>query len=431
MPTSNTISQNEKRWLLKYIEDNFNLSLENSYGCKELSYILDKQHNIQISYNTLRRMFGIVQSDSLPSHYTLDKLVSVIGFNNYKAFKLHINTFDTDNFNSMLMHYRMNKNYNVDDLLQLVRNSNFDNFEEAYKLQCIIGAILNYEDYDLLLKIINIPFDVKDSKKLELLFLAFQEIHIAVRKNDEKLIKFLNENIQQSIVLQIILLQWYVCEDDLLGEYGKLLEKVTTTQIEDFKLFQFLLLIQKFLALKQPKKAKNYFLKSIAEYKSKTTTPHPILLGRLAAWEFIFEHSNKLCNQFYKSLTTNLERADFLTFYYRLVWTYKDEDYINHQIDLKKVNNFSNIKTLHTQRALYKFFIIKANCLNILNEDKRTIEALIAPIHKDNFLFADGVWFVEKHKELLQIEQKSITTLSSTLKVSSIPITSTRKKRIV
>lgn len=60
MALANTITESEKQWLLNLIEEQFNITLNSHYTCKEFSNVLEKQFQIQISYNTLRRLFGIV-----------------------------------------------------------------------------------------------------------------------------------------------------------------------------------------------------------------------------------------------------------------------------------------------------------------------------------------------------------------------------------
>ena len=360
---SNSITESEKQWLLKLIEENFKITLNSHYTCKEFSEVLVEKFSIQISYNTLRRLFGIVQSESGPSLYTLDKLASTVGFSSYKHFKNYIQSFDTDFFNGILFLYRLNQKYDTDKIINALKYLDFTTYESSYKLKSVVEFAIENNDYDLLEKIINLPFDFTKPEANEKNFIGLQEFHIQAEKGNKKLIAFVTKHIPDSIALQICLLQHYVEEQRLNDYYGIWLESVTETSLYDFFLFRNTLLTQKYFIEKDIIKSKEYFNKVLQKIKKNKIEIHPILKGRISAWDYILNDSYKIFNSFYPKLNSNINYAWFLIFYYRLIWIYKDNKFINEKIDLKSINKFQILVSVYTQEIISKYCIIYTNVL--------------------------------------------------------------------
>ena len=90
MPASILVATNEKKWLKKIIEEKFQLDITDSYSCKRLSELLSKDLNLEINYNTIRRIFEVVKTKSNPSVYSLNILAKSIDFKDFEAFKKYI-----------------------------------------------------------------------------------------------------------------------------------------------------------------------------------------------------------------------------------------------------------------------------------------------------------------------------------------------------
>lgn len=431
MGVSNSITESEKQWLLKLIEEKFKITLNSHYTCKEFSQVLEKQFNIQISYNTLRRLFGIVDTVNSPSLYTLDKLVSTVGFSSYKHFKTYIQSFDSDFFNGTLFLYRMTKKCEVNKIINGLKYLDFTTNESAYKLKSVVEFAIENEDYDLLESILKIPFDLHVREVCEKLFIGFQEFHIQAEKGNKKLIKFVDEQIPRSEILQRCLLQHFVLEQKLVGYYGNWLLLVKESNIYDFFIFRDILLCQKYFTKNDFNQAKKYFENVLTAAKKHKYELFPILLGRIAAWDFILNNSTKMFDLLYPKVQSNLDYAWFLIFYYRLIWLYKDENYVNEKIILKPIDKFESLVSVYTQEIISKYCIIYFKC-SLIKNGQVDIKKLLQCVNLEIFYVGEHKWFRKQYDELLKVKttanKKSIKT--SKLKESS-PLTLKQKQKVV
>ena len=87
MPASVPISFHEKKWLVKIIQDVYGIQVIDAYSCQKLSEELERKAKISISYNTLRRLFGIIKGPTNASRFTLDSLCKGMGYTDFTAFQ--------------------------------------------------------------------------------------------------------------------------------------------------------------------------------------------------------------------------------------------------------------------------------------------------------------------------------------------------------
>ena len=119
---------------------------------KKLSEIIYIETGFEISYNTLRRFFGIVKSVK-PSNYTLDTLSVFNGFKNYTDFVMnfHLKNRWKEDFQIVsLMDDRKKK------LLKYIKTNLHSKREFVLKLTQIIRELMLIKDYDLLLQIFSL-----------------------------------------------------------------------------------------------------------------------------------------------------------------------------------------------------------------------------------------------------------------------------------
>lgn len=412
MSVSNSISPSERQWLLKLIEDKFQIALNSHYACLEFSKILKDQFNISISYNTIRRLFGIVQSNNLPSQYTLDKLASTIGFTHYKSFKAYIQTFDTDYFNGILFLYRSNGKTYSEKLIQILKYLDYSTHESAYKLKAVVELAIQFDDYILLEQIVQIDFDVSKTEVVEKLFISFQEFHIQAEKENYKVIQFVLKHIHHNLILQKCLLQHFVIEHALNGYYGEWLASITETPLPDFYIFRDLMFCQKAFSVKNVDEARFYYKRALKAMNKANFDIHAKLKGRIAAWDFILNHSQQKFNTFYFNLKTNVEYASFIIVYYRLIWIYKDGNYINENIQLKPIQEFQSIVSVHLLEIISKYCIIYANCL-LLKNNTSEIRDTLELVHIDILFLGEHKWFRNLYHTMLSREILKAISLSN------------------
>ena len=74
--------------LLKEVENVFRCKISTATNCNQLSRDIQSKTSEYISPHTLRRMFGLVKTDSSPSVYTLDVLSKYCGYQDWNQFVL-------------------------------------------------------------------------------------------------------------------------------------------------------------------------------------------------------------------------------------------------------------------------------------------------------------------------------------------------------
>ena len=119
---------------------------------KKLSEIIYIETGFEISYNTLRRFFGIVKSVK-PSNYTLNTLSVFNGFKSYTDFVMnfHLKNRWKEDFQIVsLMDDRKKK------ILKYIQTNLHSKREFVLKLTQIIRELMLIKDYDLLLQIFSL-----------------------------------------------------------------------------------------------------------------------------------------------------------------------------------------------------------------------------------------------------------------------------------
>ena len=118
---------------------------------KKLSEIIYTETGNEISYNTLRRFFGIVKSVK-PSDYTLDTLAVFNGFKSYNDFVMnfHLKNRWKDEFHlvSLMEH--------PENLLTYIKNNLHTNRDFVLKLTQIVRELILTKDYNILLRIFSL-----------------------------------------------------------------------------------------------------------------------------------------------------------------------------------------------------------------------------------------------------------------------------------
>ena len=399
MPSNIIISKNEKNWLKKLLEERFQIIINNSYSCKQLSILLLKKNNLMLSYNTLRRLFDIVESKSKPSEYTLNILANCVGFLSYSDFKKYVNKFDTDIINELIITFYEQKKIDESLVMPYFEDYISPSWQEVYQLKNVIDLCIKTSHYSCLKKIIDIKFDPNTEEFLEKFTVCFQELYFEAEKGNKKLNQFILNNIPNSEILQRILLQVYIRENLLHDFWGLWLESATLQLVEDMPVFKNTLLCQKLFEKNELNQAKIH-LKKAKDFFRKTTHPiHPILIGRMAAWDVILKGNVKFAEAELGKIETLFEKICFLVFYYRLLFTYNEN---NKHLDL--------IETI-TQRKLHislgafdkkivnKYFLILAfhyHAKNNIEKSKASFDEIDA-LRLDAW---ESDWFIEKYNFL-------------------------------
>lgn len=404
MPASLQLNQLENQWLFKLVEKQFDLQIVDSYSCQKLSNELLINHKTSISYNTIRRIFGIITPKFQSSLYTLNSLVSVLGFTNFRQFQSYIEKYKTDALNEVLIRYKATKSINSSLLFESIQHFNLQSWEEAFQLKLIIDLCIATNHYDLLSKIIQLPLDIKDQEVHHKLYVAYQDIYLNALAGNQVLIDFVAAELPNSIYLQSIILQTYIDETNLTGFYGDWLIAVKTSPLSDFALFKNVMLCQRAYQQNEIQSAQKFLNLVLKEINNKVSA-HPILMARVAAWEIILNLNERNYLTYFERLNNDFEQINFNLFFYRLLYVFnQDISKINLITKIKDQNAFKKLSVFEKQ-IINKYNLMLALYFDKTSDNNNAIKH-IKQVDPRRFDVNDGQWFNEKYKWL---KSKNIT----------------------
>lgn len=399
MPASIPISSHEKKWLLKRIHEVFDLQIVDAYSCQKLSESLQSKARIAISYNTLRRLFGIIKGSTMASRFTLDSLCKGLGYADFENFRQSVNQFEKDFFNEMLILNRLQNRHDDEDILEIVRQFELKTWDDVYQLKSIIDLCLETENFDLLSHIFEIQFDTADTNVIWKLYVSFQSIYIESCRNNHQVIEYVAHLLKTNELAQRILLQLYVEEECLQGFYGKWLEASSEVLVPDMPVFKNVMLCQKAYENQELEKAKSYLMLSKNAFIRSSDYMHPNLKGRIAAWDYIIWGKKSTFYDFFAGISDFSSQISILVFFYRLVEIYHKDisevDTIAHFKLEEQTFSFSfpekhNLNKINLLKALYflqkgvkekaRFYLNQLNLRYTYSGDKRWVDELVAKI---------------------------------------------------
>lgn len=358
MPASIPITTNEKKWLKKIVEEKFEIVISDSYSSKLLSELLLKNFGLKISYNTIRRIFEVVKSNNNPSVFSLNLLSKSIGFKGFEDFKKYIYKFDKDIFNELIHLSYESKNINHQAMMEFVKDLTSPNWEQAYQLKNVIDLCIQIQDLNFLKQVLHLKYNNEDEDFLEKFTVCFQSLYFESKNKNIVVKNFILQNIATSEILQRILLQVYISEDYLNDFWGDWLEVASIDLVKDMEVFKSILLCQKHY--NQQRFDDAISLLTIAKKAVLNThlNIHPILLGRIAAWETIFHSNHQDSPLYFNTISNSFEKICYFIFYYRLTETYNKntfQDGIAESIDLSKI---PTKLSAFDKKLLNKFYLI-------------------------------------------------------------------------
>ncbi|MEY3918637.1 MAG: hypothetical protein RLZZ132_973, partial [Bacteroidota bacterium] len=215
MPASIPLSSHEKKWLIKIIQEVYGIQILDAYSCQKLSDELLSRARISISYNTIRRLFGVIKGSTQASRFTLDSLCKGLGYADFAAFQQAVNQFEKDFFNEMLILNRLEKRKDDAIILGIAQQFQMKNWDEVYQFKSIIDLCLEVENFDLLTQIFELKFDTKNQDVTWRLYVSFQSIYVQSCQNNERVIAYVEELLRTNELAQRILLQLFVEEECL------------------------------------------------------------------------------------------------------------------------------------------------------------------------------------------------------------------------
>jgi hypothetical protein len=280
------------------VEKNFGRKITNRGDCELLTEDLFKKLNVNISYNTLRRLFGISEYRK-PRESTLDILAQYIGFNSYQDFTKRFHEIDVWPIWQQL--YVTLATGDSGQILEFLRARKMKQDQFSITFTIAIRELINRKDTTTLLLIFRepifqfeqLPFDEVTQIGV-LIGLHFSDFHD--QKVEEAL---LMEPNFRDLVVKI-----FVDYSGLNAKYGKWIHYLNQLDsIDDETLiFTNCLLIWK-----------KHLNKELVYATDMETLPelnmdqHPILFGRLFGLKFLFASTKPTKNKLIKTMKMRLE----------------------------------------------------------------------------------------------------------------------------
>ncbi len=402
MPAFVAISDNEKKWLKKLLEEKFQLEISDSYSCKQLSECIAEQFDLKINYNTLRRFFNIVATPSQPSSFSVNVLAKSIGFIDFQDFRKYVYKFDKDILNEIIIQGFEQKQIDHRLVMELIADLKSPNWQEIYQLKNIVDLCVQIGDFVLLKKIVHLPFDPYAEEFQEKYTLCFQSIYFEAKGKNELVNSFVLQNIGSSEILQRILLQVYISEDQLSGFWGNWLEAASVDLVSDMLVFKNVLLCQKKFQENQMEEAQKHLILAKNAIKKSPQSVHPILLGRAAAWEIILHKPHSQSPLYFQEINSSFGKACYFVFYFRLLSLYNKQriqDGVLEQINLEQ---FPLKLGAFDKKILSKFNLTTALYFHAIS-NKPMAKTCFMKIDERRLDVWENNWFYENFVDLSEI----------------------------
>ena len=367
--------------------------IDNYNSSRRLSEIICIETGISLSYNTLRRFFGIVKSVK-PSNHTLDTLALFNGFLNYTDFTRNFHLKNRWELEFKLASLMQDSEK---ELLLFIEENLHSNRDFTLKLTQIVRELMLVKNYDLLVQIFSL-------KKMTYDHFNFDDIAYFGNCTGTLLKTFDSESKElQKLVLNDnfldLILTIYVDYKHLNSYYGnwlKIIEK--QTKRKDVKQFcRGVLNLKMYLN----KESQDHFFKLVPD-----ASFHPILKGRIISQELFYESKDlsKIMNNYHHQIPSNSDSETDIDYYFELITTaiitrnFEVMTWISEKFKIK--TNYSN----YYKFEHYEQYGLMVMLLFMFRQDLESLQLWQKSISFDNFprnyetLMLQYVYILKYHK---------------------------------
>ena len=348
--------------------------IDNYNSSRRLSEIICIETGISLSYNTLRRFFGIVKTVK-PSNHTLDTLALFNGFLNYTDFTRN---FDLKNRWEQEFKLASLMQDSEKELLLFIEENLHSKRDFTLKLTQIVRELMLVKNYDLLVQIFSL-------KKMTFDHFNFDDIAYfgncagtllkTFDSESEELQKLLLNDNFLDLILTI-----YVDYKHLNSYYGnwlKIIEK--HTKRKDVKQFcRGVLNLKMYLNRESP----NHFFKLVPD-----ASFHPILKGRIISQELFYETKDlsKIMKNYQHQIPTNKDSETDIDYYFEIITTaiitrnFEVMTWISEKFKIK--TNYSN----YYKFEHYELYGLMVMLLFMFRQDFKSLQLWQKSVSFDNF----------------------------------------------
>lgn len=380
--------------LKKKLEKKIGTSITNRGDCELLSNIILEVMDIEISFNTLRRLYGIIPSTN-PNKKTLNTLAQFLGYKNYFHFTQNYNYKEKIDLTEII--YNTLAENDPEEIINLVNTTKNNNQDFITMIIILVRELWHNENYNLINRIFKLKaLDFNSFSYFEVLKLG-NTIGLLIRSKSNIPPKLLrNINFLECIFLI------FVDYSSLNKYYGDALKDIRRNNIRyDITLFTSAVL--EFRSFLNNKSTHEMDVDII--YKAKL---HPILSGRLLSLklldadlgktkEIIKTHRSALKGEyswithFYELFTTSilLKNTEIMSYLIEKVNVKINFYYQKNQLnsfylmclfyykligDIKNEKKFLKVFKLSYCRESYKEFVTLLYLVYLFDSSKNKIE---------------------------------------------------------
>ena len=340
--------------------------------CERLSNLILEKTDILLSYNTLRRFFGLIPYTK-PNKSTLNTLANYNGYNSFTHF-ISLNPYKAYWTKKEELFDKLNAN--SDEIVKYVNNLNIKNPETLDLIVTICRELIHHNRIDVFLKVLN--SNIFNSKKFiysEMLFFG-NSIGILFRN--------LNQ-INKSILLNTNFLEYvfsiFVDYSSLTNYYGKWCD-IVAKNVSDLEKLCFARGVSQIKNYVELKPVSFNFYKNI-DY----TDFHPILRGRIDSINILSNLQNGIVSNNYSFDSTNNNEQNWF-YFHELIFT----SILSKNFNLMKV--IKTVLSKHKQTVQnyneyhQKIFDLMVLFYNYQNNKKTKITIEIEQLNASSFKYS-------------------------------------------
>ena len=293
--------------LKKRLEKKIGRSITKRGDCELLSNIILETMDVEISFNTLRRFYGIIPSTN-PNKKTLNTLTQFLGYKNYIHFTQNYIYKEKIDLTELI--YKTVAENDPEEIINIVNKTKNSSKDFITMITILTRELWHNENFNLINRIFKLKaLDFNSFSYSEVLKLG-NAIGLLIRKKNKIDAQLLNNNNFLECVFLI-----FVDYSSLNKYYGDSLKVIKKNNIKnDITLFSTAVLeFRNFLNNKVIHK------KNIMKIQKKQL--HPILNGRLLTLKLLTVDSNKTLETLNTHHKTFKKKGDFLSHYYELFTT--------------------------------------------------------------------------------------------------------------
>lgn len=383
--------------LKKEVEEMIQRPVRSRGDCEFISNTIYEKLNLEISYNTLRRLYGLAPFTK-PSNKTLDTLAKFIGYNNYVHFS---QTYQFKNkIDLTQITFKAIANNNEDYIIDLVIKTRYSKEDFISFIILLTRELLHIKNYQLLNKLFKIDeLKYESFSYTEVLNLGNSVGLIFRTKPDIDSILLKNENFLRCIYLT------FVDYSNLNGYYGKFAQQIINNDISyDISIFSSALLEFKNFLNHKPSQRILISKKDQAKF-------NPILNSRLAALELIVNNQCEtltIMAQYTSKIKSESIMIDYFYELFILAILTKNNVLMKFLIDKVNIYTTKYYYQKHYLNCYYLMcaFYYRINGLGILERKfyKLYDESSLRYSYEDFIKILHKVYLFDKYKKFKQKE---------------------------